>query len=65
MNHDRVDRWLTSRGIAVCSVDYRVSSGFGKAFLNAGDQEHSGKMHDDLVNAGAIIQASPHQSGET
>ncbi len=32
------------------SVNYRASAGFGKAFLNAGDKEHAGKIHDDLID---------------
>jgi dipeptidyl aminopeptidase/acylaminoacyl peptidase len=44
-------QWLADRGYAVLSVNYRASAGFGKAFLNAGDREHAGKMHDDLVDA--------------
>jgi dipeptidyl aminopeptidase/acylaminoacyl peptidase len=44
-------QWLTSRGYAVLSVNYRGSTGFGKAFVNAGDREWAGKMHDDLLDA--------------
>jgi len=44
-------QWLTSRGYAVLSVNYRASTGFGKKFINAGDHEWAGKMHDDLVDA--------------
>jgi len=44
-------QWLADRGYAVLSVNYRASAGFGKAFLNAGDREHAGKMHNDLVDA--------------
>jgi dipeptidyl aminopeptidase/acylaminoacyl peptidase len=35
----------------VLSVNFRGSTGFGKAFVNAGDGEWSGKMHDDLLDA--------------
>ncbi len=44
-------QWLANRGYAVLSVNYRGSSGFGKDFLNAGNREWSGKMHDDLIDA--------------
>jgi dipeptidyl aminopeptidase/acylaminoacyl peptidase len=44
-------QWLASRGYAVLSVNYRGSTGFGKAFVNAGDKEWAGKMHDDLLDA--------------
>jgi dipeptidyl aminopeptidase/acylaminoacyl peptidase len=44
-------QWLTNRGYAVLSVNYRGSTGFGKEFINAADGEWSGKMHDDLLDA--------------
>jgi dipeptidyl aminopeptidase/acylaminoacyl peptidase len=45
------DQWLANRGYAVLSVNYRGSTGFGKAFVNAADGEWAGKMHDDLIDA--------------
>ena len=44
-------QWLADRGYVVLSVNYRASTGFGKSFVNAGDHEHAGKMHDDLIDA--------------
>ena len=44
-------QWLANRGYAVLSVNYRGSTGFGKTFVNAGDHEWAGKMHDDLIDA--------------
>lgn len=44
-------QWLANRGYAVLSVNYRGSTGFGKAFTNAGDGEWAGRMHDDLIDA--------------
>lgn len=44
-------QWLANRGYAVLSVNYRGSTGFGKNFLNAGNGEWAGKMHDDLLDA--------------
>jgi dipeptidyl aminopeptidase/acylaminoacyl peptidase len=46
-----VHQWLTNRGYAVLSVNYRGSTGFGKAFINAADREWGGRMHDDLIDA--------------
>jgi dipeptidyl aminopeptidase/acylaminoacyl peptidase len=42
---------LANRGYAVLSVNFRYSTGFGKAFHNAGIREWGGKMHDDLLDA--------------
>src|ERR1700741_5265455 len=44
-------QWLANRGYAVLSVNYRGSTGFGKAFVNAANLEWGGKMHDDLIDA--------------
>jgi len=35
----------------VLSVNFRASTGFGKAFINAGNREWAAKMHDDLIDA--------------
>lgn len=45
------NQWLANRGYAVLSVNFRGSTGFGKAFTNAGNGEWAGKMHDDLLDA--------------
>ena len=42
---------LANRGYAVLSVNFRGSTGFGKDFINAGNHEWAGKMHDDLLDA--------------
>ena len=44
-------QWLANRGYAVLSVNYRGSTGFGKNFVNAANNEWAGKMHDDLIDA--------------
>ncbi|NJD77616.1 MAG: S9 family peptidase [Candidatus Methanoperedens sp.] len=44
-------QWLANRGYAVLSVNFRGSTGFGKKFLNAGNMEWAGKMHDDIIDA--------------
>ncbi|OGD54729.1 peptidase S9 [Candidatus Bathyarchaeota archaeon RBG_13_38_9] len=44
-------QWLANRGYAVLSVNFRMSTGFGKEFINAGNLEWGGKMHDDLIDA--------------
>jgi dipeptidyl aminopeptidase/acylaminoacyl peptidase len=44
-------QWLANRGYAVLSVNFRGSTGLGKSFLNAGNKEWAGKMHDDLIDA--------------
>lgn len=42
---------LANRGYAVLSVNYRGSTGFGKAFINASNRQWAAKMHDDLIDA--------------
>jgi dipeptidyl aminopeptidase/acylaminoacyl peptidase len=44
-------QWLADRGWATLSVNFRGSTGFGKAFVNSGDLEWGRKMHDDLLDA--------------
>ena len=44
-------QWLANRGYAVLSVNFRGSTGFGKAFINAADRQWAGRMHDDLIDA--------------
>ena len=34
----------------VLQINFRGSSGYGKDFLNAGNKEWGGKMHDDLID---------------
>lgn len=44
-------QWLANRGYAVLSVNFRGSSGLGKAFLNAGNGEWGARMQEDLLDA--------------
>ena len=42
---------LANRGYAVMSVNFRASTGFGKAFVTAGNMQWGRAMHDDLIDA--------------
>ena len=42
---------FANRGYAVLQVNYRGSTGFGKALHNAGNREWAGKMQTDLYDA--------------
>jgi len=44
-------QWFANRGYACMQVNYRGSTGYGKHYMNAGNKEWGGKMHDDLVDA--------------
>jgi dipeptidyl aminopeptidase/acylaminoacyl peptidase len=44
-------QFLANRGYAVLQVNFRGSTGYGKSFMNAGNREWAGKMHQDLVDA--------------
>lgn len=44
-------QWFANRGLACLQINYRGSTGYGKAFINAGNKEWARKMHDDLLDA--------------
>ncbi len=44
-------QWLANRGYLCVQVNFRGSTGYGKAFVNAGNREWGGKMQDDLTDA--------------
>ncbi len=46
---------LANRGYVVIQVNFRGSTGYGKKFLNAGNREWAGKMHQDLLDAVAVF----------
>lgn len=48
--YDAEAQLLANRGYAVLQVNYRGSTGFGKAFTHAAEREFAGKMHDDLID---------------
>jgi len=48
---DAAHQWLANRGYAVLSVNFRGSSGFGRAFLNAGNGEWGARIQQDLADA--------------
>lgn len=48
---DPLHQWLANRGYAALSTNFRGSTGFGKAFVNAGDKQWATRMHDDLLDA--------------
>jgi dipeptidyl aminopeptidase/acylaminoacyl peptidase len=50
-SNDPMLPFLTNRGYAVLQVNYRGSSGYGKAFAEAAQGEFAGKMHSDLTDA--------------
>ena len=56
--YDAEAQWLANRGYAVLQVNFRGSTGFGKKFLNAGNREWAGRMHDDLLDAVAWAVSS-------
>ena len=49
--YDGTVQWLANRGYGVLQVNFRSSTGFGKDFLNAGNEEWAGAMHNDLLDA--------------
>ena len=49
--YDPEAQWLANRGYLCIQVNFRGSTGYGKAFVNAGDREWGAKMQDDLTDA--------------
>ena len=47
-------QWFANRGYLCLQVNFRASTGYGKAFVNAGDREWGGAMQDDLTDAVAF-----------
>ena len=47
--YDRDAQFLANRGYAVLHPNFRGSTGYGKKFLNAGNNEWGQKMQDDLT----------------
>lgn len=55
--YDPTHQWLANRGYGVLSVNFRGSTGFGKAFVAAGDKQWGRAMQDDLLDAKAWLVA--------
>ena len=49
--YDRIVQFLANRGYAVLQVNYRGSTGYGRAFRELAVGQYAGTMHDDLVDA--------------
>ena len=47
--YDSMSQFLTNRGYAVLSPNFRGSTGYGKKFLDAGNLQWGEKMQDDLT----------------
>jgi dipeptidyl aminopeptidase/acylaminoacyl peptidase len=45
-----IPQFLANRGYAVLQPNFRASTGYGKKFLNAGNNEWGQKMQDDITN---------------
>ncbi|MCU1493035.1 MAG: family peptidase [Acidimicrobiaceae bacterium] len=53
--YDPNAQWLANRGYLCLQVNFRGSTGYGKSFVNAGNKEWGGRMHDDLVDARSFV----------
>ncbi len=47
----KATQMMANRGYAVLQVNYRGSSGYGRAFQDKAVGEFAGKMHDDLIDS--------------
>ncbi|MFF2082777.1 S9 family peptidase [Nocardia sp. NPDC058176] len=50
-NYDPEVQLLANRGYAVLQVDFRGSTGYGKAHTRAAIGQFAGRMHDDVIDA--------------
>jgi dipeptidyl aminopeptidase/acylaminoacyl peptidase len=46
---------FATRGYLCVQVNFRGSTGYGRTFLDAGDREWAGRMHDDLLDTVAAL----------
>jgi len=58
--YDPVTQWFANRGYAVVQINFRGSTGYGKAFFNAGNKQWGKKMLDDLVDGAIWAQKDRH-----
>jgi dipeptidyl aminopeptidase/acylaminoacyl peptidase len=49
--YDPEVQFFASRGYAVLQVNFRGSTGYGKAFMQAAIGQFAGRMHEDLIDA--------------
>lgn len=49
--YNKYHQWFANRGYAVLSVNFRLSFGFGKDFVNAGNGQWGKKAHQDVLDA--------------
>jgi len=47
---DAEAQWMANRGYTCIQLNFRGSAGYGKQFLNAGNREWGGKMHEDILD---------------
>jgi len=55
--YDPMAQWMANRGYLCLQLNFRGSTGYGKAFINAGDREWGAKMQDDLTDGVAYAVA--------
>ena len=48
--YDPYVQWMANRGYLVLQINFRGSTGYGKAFLNAGNRQWAGAMRTDLLD---------------
>lgn len=62
-DYDAETQILAAHGYAVLRVNFRGSSGFGRAFIAKGFRQWGGAMQDDLIDATRWAQAQPGIDG--
>ena len=57
-------QFLANRGLAVLQMNFRGSTGYGKAFWQAGFKQWGRKMQDDVTRRGAVADPAGHRRSQ-
>lgn len=63
LSYDVVAQFLATRGYAVFQPNFRGSSGYGKAFVEAGNRQFGGVMQDDVADGVMHLLAQQRVDG--
>ena len=62
--YDPYAQFFANRGYAVFQMNFRGSTGYGKAFLNAGNKQWGDAMQNDITDGVAVSRQEGHRRSE-